>query len=118
MARSASRSTSVERTAPKSSIECGIRFRSKLAAGALGGIDKIFIAPGAGVLYLGAASRTSINHVVNIVGPVCLFAERGLTLFNRCPTFSHYSQEGVMYPAEFDSINMARKRKNVTRASV
>ena len=54
-------------------------LRSKLAAGALGGIDKIFIAPGAGVLYLGAASGTSINPVANIVGPVCLFAERGLT---------------------------------------
>jgi rRNA 2'-O-methyltransferase fibrillarin len=45
-------------------------FRSKLAAGVLGGMDKIFIAPGAKVLYLGAASGTSVSHVADIVGPV------------------------------------------------
>jgi rRNA 2'-O-methyltransferase fibrillarin len=47
-------------------------FRSKLAAGVLGGIDKIFIVPGAKVLYLGAASGTSVSHVADIVGPVRL----------------------------------------------
>ena len=31
-------------------------FRSKLAAGILGGLDNIHIKPGAKVLYLGAAS--------------------------------------------------------------
>jgi rRNA 2'-O-methyltransferase fibrillarin len=46
-------------------------FRSKLAAGVLGGMDKIFIGPGAKVLYLGAASGTSVSHVADIVGPVC-----------------------------------------------
>jgi rRNA 2'-O-methyltransferase fibrillarin len=47
-------------------------FRSKLAAGVLGGMDKIFIVPGAKVLYLGAASGTSVSHVADIVGPVCI----------------------------------------------
>jgi fibrillarin-like rRNA methylase len=47
-------------------------FRSKLAAGVLGGMDKIFIAPGSKVLYLGAASGTSVSHVADIVGPVCV----------------------------------------------
>lgn len=53
-------------------------FRSKLAAGVLGGMDKIFIAPGAKVLYLGAASGTSVSHVADIVGPVCPLAGHGL----------------------------------------
>ncbi len=44
-------------------------FRSKLAAGVLGGLDEIFIKPGAKVLYLGAASGTSVSHVADIVGP-------------------------------------------------
>jgi rRNA 2'-O-methyltransferase fibrillarin len=44
-------------------------FRSKLAAGILGGLDDIFIKPGASVLYLGAASGTSVSHVADIVGP-------------------------------------------------
>ena len=47
-------------------------FRSKLAAGVLGGMDDIFIAPGKKVLYLGAASGTSVSHVADIVGPVCI----------------------------------------------
>ena len=47
-------------------------FRSKLAAGVLSGLDQIFIAPGKKVLYLGAASGTSVSHVADIVGPVCL----------------------------------------------
>ncbi|KAI1173711.1 Fibrillarin-domain-containing protein [Nemania sp. FL0916] len=38
-------------------------FRSKLAAAVIGGIDNIFIAPGKKVLYLGAASGTSVSHV-------------------------------------------------------
>ena len=47
-------------------------FRSKLAAGILGGLDDIHIAPGKKVLYLGAASGTSVSHVADIVGPVSL----------------------------------------------
>ncbi|KAF9462764.1 Fibrillarin-domain-containing protein [Collybia nuda] len=71
-------------------------FRSKLAAGVLGGLDDIFIRPGAKVLYLGAASGTSVSHVADIVGP-----------------------DGVVYAVEFsprsgrDLINMAKKRTNV-----
>ncbi|TRZ06205.1 hypothetical protein HGM15179_020902 [Zosterops borbonicus] len=43
-------------------------FRSKLAAAILGGIDQIHIRPGAKVLYLGAASGTTVSHVSDIVG--------------------------------------------------
>ncbi|KAL9611520.1 MAG: hypothetical protein Q9167_003845 [Letrouitia subvulpina] len=71
-------------------------FRSKLAAGILGGLDDIFIRPGCKVLYLGAASGTSVSHVADIVGP-----------------------QGVVFAVEFshrsgrDLINMATHRTNV-----
>ncbi|XP_065520878.1 rRNA 2'-O-methyltransferase fibrillarin isoform X1 [Lathamus discolor] len=71
-------------------------FRSKLAAAILGGIDRIHIQPGAKVLYLGAASGTTVSHVSDIVGP-----------------------EGLVYAVEFshrsgrDLINVAKKRTNV-----
>ncbi|KAJ3068070.1 fibrillarin [Podochytrium sp. JEL0797] len=71
-------------------------FRSKLAAGILGGLDHIHVKPGAKVLYLGAASGTSVSHVADIVGPT-----------------------GLVYAVEFshrsgrDLINMAKKRTNV-----
>ena len=45
-------------------------FRSKLAAAIVGGVDKIHIKPGSKVLYLGAASGTTVSHVSDIVGPV------------------------------------------------
>ena len=45
-------------------------FRSKLAAAILGGIEKIHMKPGSKVLYLGAASGTTVSHVADIVGPV------------------------------------------------
>merc|ERR1712020_62186 len=38
-------------------------FRSKLAAAILGGVDKIHMPPGSKVLYLGAASGTTVSHV-------------------------------------------------------
>ncbi len=44
-------------------------FRSKLAASVLAGVDNIHIKPGSRVLYLGAASGTSVSHVSDIVGP-------------------------------------------------
>ncbi|KAF4376770.1 hypothetical protein F8388_025641 [Cannabis sativa] len=44
-------------------------FRSKLAAAILGGVDEIWIKPGARVLYLGAASGTTVSHVSDVVGP-------------------------------------------------
>jgi rRNA 2'-O-methyltransferase fibrillarin len=71
-------------------------FRSKIAAGILGGVDNIHIAPGKKVLYLGGASGTTVSHVADIVGP-----------------------EGLVYAVEFshrsgrDLINMAKKRTNV-----
>lgn len=71
-------------------------FRSKLAAAVLGGVDKIHMVPGSKVLYLGAASGTSVSHVSDVVGP-----------------------EGMVYAVEFshrsgrDLINMAKKRTNV-----
>lgn len=45
-------------------------FRSKLAAGIVGGIDNIYMEPGSKVLYLGAASGTTVSHVADLVGPV------------------------------------------------
>ncbi|KAK3131199.1 hypothetical protein QOZ80_6BG0503350 [Eleusine coracana subsp. coracana] len=71
-------------------------FRSKLAAAVLGGVDDIWIAPGKRVLYLGAASGTTVSYVSDIVGP-----------------------EGLVYAVEFshrsgkDLVNMAKKRTNV-----
>ena len=43
-------------------------YRSKLAAAMLKGLPNIPIRPGCGVLYLGAASGTTISHVSDIVG--------------------------------------------------
>jgi hypothetical protein len=45
-------------------------FRSKLAAAILGGVDQIHMPPGSKVLYLGAASGTTVSHVSDVVGPV------------------------------------------------
>jgi len=71
-------------------------FRSKIAAAVLGGVENIFIGPGTKVLYLGAASGTTVSHVSDVVGP-----------------------SGVVYAVEFshrsgrDLINVAKKRTNV-----
>lgn len=71
-------------------------FRSKLGAAVLGGVDQIHIKPGTKVLYLGAASGTTVSHVSDIVGP-----------------------EGLVYAVEFshrsgrDLINVAKKRTNI-----
>jgi len=71
-------------------------FRSKLAAAIVGGVENIHIAPGSKVLYLGAASGTTVSHVADLVGP-----------------------EGAVYAVEFskrsgrDLVNMAKKRTNV-----
>ena len=71
-------------------------FRSKVAAAVLGGIDHIYIKPGAHLLYLGAASGTTVSHCSDIVGPTgCVFAVE----------FSHRSGR--------DLVNMAKKRTNV-----
>lgn len=71
-------------------------FRSKLAAAILGGVADIHIKPGSKVMYLGAASGTTVSHVSDIVGP-----------------------EGLVYAVEFshrsgrDLINVAKKRPNI-----
>ncbi|KAL5494446.1 hypothetical protein EMCRGX_G015781 [Ephydatia muelleri] len=71
-------------------------FRSKLAAAILGGVDKIHMKPGSKVLYLGAASGTTVSHVSDLVGP-----------------------EGLVYAVEFshrsgrDLLNVAKKRTNI-----
>ena len=44
-------------------------FRSKLAASVLAGVDNIHIKPGTKLLYLGAASGTSVSHCSDLVGP-------------------------------------------------
>ena len=74
-------------------------FRSKLAAGIAGGIDNIYMKPGSKVLYIGAASGTTVSHVSDLVGP-----------------------EGAVYAVEFskrvgrDLVNMAKKM--VTMAAI
>ena len=71
-------------------------FRSKIAASIVGGVENIFIKPGSKVLYLGAASGTTVSHVSDLVG-----------------------EEGAVYAVEFskrsgrDLVNMAKKRTNV-----
>jgi len=71
-------------------------FRSKLAASILGGVRSVHIKPGSKVLYLGAASGTTVSHVSDVVGP-----------------------EGKVYAVEFshrsgrDLLNVAKKRTNI-----
>lgn len=71
-------------------------FRSKLGAAILGGIEQIYMKPGSHVLYLGAASGTTVSHVSDIIGP-----------------------EGRCYAVEFshrsgrDLLTVAQKRSNI-----
>jgi len=71
-------------------------FRSKLGAAVVGGVTSIHIQPGTKLLYLGAASGTTVSHCADIVG-----------------------EKGVVYAVEFsersgrDLIEMAKKRTNV-----
>jgi len=71
-------------------------FRSKIAAGILGGVENIHMGPGSKVLYLGASSGTTVSHVSDVVGPT-----------------------GIVYAVEFshrsgrDLINMAKTRTNI-----
>ena len=44
-------------------------YRSKLGACLMNGVKNFDIAPGSKVLYLGAASGTTVSHVSDIVGP-------------------------------------------------
>ena len=71
-------------------------YRSKIAATILGNVEDVGIRPAAKVLYLGAASGTTVSHVADVVG-----------------------MEGMVYAVEFsersgrDLVNMAKKRTNV-----
>lgn len=71
-------------------------FRSKLAAAMMGGLEQIHIKPGSKLLYLGAASGTTVSHCSDLVGP-----------------------EGIVYAVEFshrsgrDLLNVAKKRPNI-----
>ena len=71
-------------------------FRSKLAASIYNGIGNIYMKPGSKVLYLGAASGTTVSHVSDLVGP-----------------------EGIVYAVEYshrsgrDLVNMSKKRPNI-----
>ncbi|KAG5898362.1 hypothetical protein JTB14_015796 [Gonioctena quinquepunctata] len=87
---------SVENEGNKTEYRVWNPFRSKLAAAILGGVDQIYMPPGCRVLYLGAASGTTVSHVSDVVGP-----------------------EGLVYAVEFshrsgrDLINVAKKRTNI-----
>lgn len=48
-------------------------YRSKIAAAVIGGVSDIYIRPGVKVLYLGAASGTTVSHVSDIVGKDGIF---------------------------------------------
>ena len=86
----------IEGNEPDTKVEYRVwnPFRSKLAAGVLGGLGEIFIAPGKKVLYLGAASGTSVSHVADIVGPVRV---SWLWLCPACPTDSCLDPRRALY---------------------
>jgi len=71
-------------------------YRSKLGASVLNGIKKIPISPGMKILYLGAASGTTVSHVSDIIG-----------------------NTGVVYAVEFanrpgrELCSMAQRRNNI-----
>merc|ERR1712060_528621 len=87
---------SVENEGDKVEYRVWNPFRSKLGAGILGGLDSIYMKPGSKVLYLGAASGTTVSHVSDIVG-----------------------ENGHVYAVEFskrcgrDLVNLAKKRTNI-----
>jgi len=71
-------------------------FRSKLAAAVVAGVQDIHINPGTKLLYLGAASGTTVSHCSDVVGPA-----------------------GIVYAVEFahrpgrDLLDVAKKRTNI-----
>ncbi|EAN78156.1 fibrillarin [Trypanosoma brucei brucei TREU927] len=71
-------------------------YRSKLAAAIYAGVGSIHMKPGSKVLYLGAASGTTVSHVSDLVGP-----------------------EGMVYAVEFsnrsgrDLVDMSKRRPNI-----
>lgn len=85
-------------------------FRSKLAASVLAGVDNIHVRPGCKVLYLGAASGTSVSHVSDIVGPqgavyAVEFSHRsGAPLFATAPFSFMFPVVDVSVLAKTDSL--------------
>lgn len=85
---------------PNATETCEFRvwnpYRSKLASAIYGGVDKIYMEPGSTVLYLGAASGTTVSHVSDLVGA-----------------------EGIVYAVEFsarsgrDLEEMTKRRGNI-----
>jgi len=67
-----------------------------LAAAILGGVDNIHMAPGQKVLYLGAASGTTVSHVADIVGPVSILS--CVKMIVRC--LFHRNQAGEFLQSE------------------
>jgi len=71
-------------------------YRSKIAAGIVGGLNDLPFGPGSKVLYLGASTGTTCSHVADIIGPT-----------------------GTLYAVEFSArcgrelLNMAKKRTNI-----
>lgn len=55
---------------PKIEYRVWNAFRSKLAASVVNGVNNIYMKPGSKVLYLGAASGTTVSHVSDLVGEV------------------------------------------------
>lgn len=50
----------------------------------MGGVDEIHMPPGSRVLYLGAASGTTVSHVSDVVGPVSTKANGDILIFRLC----------------------------------
>jgi rRNA 2'-O-methyltransferase fibrillarin len=59
-----------DKTLPKIEYRVWNAFRSKLAAAIVNGVNNIYMKPGSKVLYLGAASGTTVSHVSDLVGEV------------------------------------------------
>jgi len=71
-------------------------FRSKLSAAVANGVENIYIKPGSKVLYIGAASGTTVSHVSDLVGP------EGMV----------YAVERSLRPGR-DLVTMAKRRPNI-----
>ncbi len=87
--------------------------RSKLAAAILKGMENIPISTGSKILYLGAASGTTVSHVSDIVGPkghvFCVeFAQRSFRdlVNNVCSHRSNTSPifEDARFPSRYRSL--------------
>jgi rRNA 2'-O-methyltransferase fibrillarin len=86
----------VEENGEKKEYRVWNPFRSKLGAAVVSGVKNIWMRPGSKVLYLGAASGTTVSHVADLVGPT-----------------------GLVYAVEFshrvgrELLGVAKKRTNI-----